>query len=138
VKSGHYISGHNSPADSARELFKSSTDSASPLVSIKKNYFIWLGVLLWGRRKVGMFLKFWQTFTDPGRQSNEPIFCPNFFGNWTIIRVFTALDWPSSMSENWNLYWTTNYVRSRVWNTVRAGLKSRGARGNFYWRAPMT
>jgi len=31
----------NSPANSVRELFKSSEDSSCLLVSIKKNYFIW-------------------------------------------------------------------------------------------------
>ena len=25
-----------------------------------------------------------------------------------------------------------------LWSLRRAGLKGRGARGNFYWRAPMT
>jgi len=37
--SGHCISGHNSPAESARELFKSSPHSASLAGSIKKKLF---------------------------------------------------------------------------------------------------
>jgi len=55
---------HNSPANSVRELFKSSTDLASLLISIKKIYISFgLGVLLGGRHKVGVFLKFWPTST---------------------------------------------------------------------------
>ena len=74
MSTSHYPSGHNSPAGSARELFKSSTDSASLLVSIKKITWFGLGVLLGGRHKVGVFLNFWPTLTGPGRQSNEPFF----------------------------------------------------------------
>jgi len=29
-------------------------------------------------------------------------------------------------------------MRIYTWRIYRAGLKGRGARGNFYWRAPMT
>jgi len=66
---------HNSPANSVRELFKSSTDSASLLVSIeKKSISFGLGVLLGERHKVGVFLKFLPTLNGPGRQTNAPKF----------------------------------------------------------------
>jgi len=44
---------HNSLANSVKELFKSSTDSASLLVSIKKNYFIWVRGSLGGMSQIG-------------------------------------------------------------------------------------
>jgi len=64
---------HNSPADSVRELLKSSTDSASLLVSIKKYICFGLGVLLWGRHKVRFYLIF-DRFIWSWPQSNEPYF----------------------------------------------------------------
>jgi len=54
---------HNSPADSARELFKPSTDSARRLVEIEKKSFLFLvWSSLWGRHKWGFcfFCEFYQ------------------------------------------------------------------------------
>jgi len=49
---------HNSLAAIARELFKSSTDAASLLFSIKELFWFGLGVLLGGARKMGSFWMF--------------------------------------------------------------------------------
>jgi len=78
---------HNSPANSTRELFKSSTDSASLLVSIKKNYFIWVRGSFGVPSQSGGIFEFLTNLTGPGRQSNEP-----FFWKQVIIRVYRALD----------------------------------------------
>jgi len=40
----------------ATELFKTSMDSASLLVSMKKKRLIWVGVFSWCRHKEGRFL----------------------------------------------------------------------------------
>jgi len=67
---------HNSPSDSARELFRTSTGSASLLVKIKKKIFV-LGSL-WGLSQ-GVFSSFWPILPDPGRQTNDPIFWLKIF-----------------------------------------------------------
>ena len=65
--SARYFVGHNSPAAAAREVFKSSTDSASLLVPSKKKIFFnfGFGVLLGGRHKWGCFSAFMAYFTHP-------------------------------------------------------------------------
>ena len=79
------------------ELFKPATVSASLLVSIKKIIWFGCGFFSWWRHKKGIF-EFLTHFNRPGRQSYEPFFGSNFFGNQTISPVYRALDWPPSMS----------------------------------------
>ena len=87
--SGRDVSGHSSPAAIARELFKPSTDAASLLVSIKKNFWFGFGVLLGWLHKAGVFLNFWPILTGPGRQPNESFF-------WFKLFVKTGLSSASS------------------------------------------
>ena len=60
----------------AREVFKLSTDSARHLVSTEKKIQFWAWGSLGGASQVVFF---WPTLPGPGRQSNGPIFCLNFF-----------------------------------------------------------
>jgi len=75
--------GHKLPAARARELFKPSTDSASLLVDIEKNFFSFLvWHLLGGTSQVRVFLQFFGHFylalgPNPLTQS----FGSSFFGN---------------------------------------------------------
>jgi len=76
---------HDSPTDSARELFRPSRDSANLLVKIGRKIFVlglWfpVGVFTSG----GVFSSFWPTSPDPGRQTNETIF-------WLKVFVETSL-----------------------------------------------
>jgi len=71
---------HNSPANSVRELFKSSTDSASLLVSIKNKYFIWVGGSLGGGvTKQGCIWNFDQFWLARDANPMSQNFGSNFF-----------------------------------------------------------
>ena len=77
--SGRDISGHNSPAAGAGDLFKPSTDLRSLLASIKHFFLVLcLGFSL-GGFIIGACFHLVATFTWPGRQ--RAIFRSRFFGN---------------------------------------------------------
>jgi len=63
--SGRHSFGHNSPAAAAREVFKTSTDSASPVVPSQKKFQIWVRGFLGGRHKWECFSIFMAYFTRP-------------------------------------------------------------------------
>jgi len=69
---------HDTPANSARELFKPSTVSASLLVSIKKKYLIWVRDSLGETSQSGAVFEFLTNFDWSGRQSNKPFFGSKF------------------------------------------------------------
>ena len=85
---------HNWPTNSAREVFISSTDSVSLLVSIKKNISFGWGVFFEGRHKVRLFFEFWPNLTGPGRQSNEPKFYRKHFvkATWSSASIEPLID----------------------------------------------
>jgi len=67
---------YNSPADWARKLFKSSTDSASHLLEIEKKIFRFAFGVLWGDvTSGGVISVFWAYFARPWM----PIQWANFF-----------------------------------------------------------
>ena len=71
---------NNSPATTAKEVFKPSTDSASLVVpSQKKNFSFGFGVLLGGRHKWEGFRIFMAYLHGLGRPSNGPTFWPKYF-----------------------------------------------------------
>ena len=80
---------HNAPANSARELFTSSTDSASLLVSIKKKYFIWVRCFLWGTSQSGGVFWILTEFDWPWTPIQwAKILTQTFSRNYMIIRVY--------------------------------------------------
>ena len=79
----------------AREVFKPSADSARHLVSTEKKFSFGFGVLLGGVTSGGVFGLLYPTL---GAKPMSQIFRSSLFGNYTIIRVFRALDWLSSIS----------------------------------------
>jgi len=77
--SGRYSFGHNSPAATARQVFKPSTDSASLLVPNQKKFFSGLATPLGDVTSGGDLAFLWPTSRGTKHQSNEPMFGSSFF-----------------------------------------------------------
>ena len=70
-----FYQSYNSPGDWARELFKPSTDSASLVVKIEKNNFLFRWVFFWRwRHKEDIFWKSRPPLAGPGPQPIDPLF----------------------------------------------------------------
>jgi len=70
------------PTDSARELFRPSTDSASLLVRIEKKNRFEFGVLCGDRHKWGVFFRlFGQLYTTLDAELMSQFLAQGFFGN---------------------------------------------------------
>jgi len=96
----NYIPTHNTPATTAREVFKPSTDSVRLLVSIEKNHFqFWVWGSLKGTSQVGVFLRF-HVLLYPALDANRmgQHFGPSFCWKLGYPTSFRALDWLSSIS----------------------------------------
>ena len=76
---GRHIFGNNSPASIARELFKPSTDSASLLVSMKKNYLIWVWAFVLVTPQRGHVFEFLNNFGGPSAPIQWAIFWLKLF-----------------------------------------------------------
>ena len=82
---------YNSPGDWAKELFKPSTDSASLVVKIEKNNFLFRWGVFWRwRHKEDMFWKSRPSLVCPGPQPIGPFF-------W--LKVLLKTTWQSASIE---------------------------------------
>jgi len=73
------LQSYNSPDDWARELFKPSTDSASPVVEVEKKFFLLSGGFLEVTLQRGNVLEMLATFGRPWAPTNWPILLAQSF-----------------------------------------------------------
>ena len=96
--SGRYVCGYNSPAATASELCKPSTNAASLLDSIKKNFLIWVRGRHGRSSQSGGVFKFLSKFDLLWMLIQwAKILAKTVCGNYMISRIYRVLDWPSSM-----------------------------------------
>jgi len=104
---------HKSPVNRAREVFKPSTDSGSPLVSI------YWGFLLVTPQWVHVF-PFWRQLSGPVRQANEPFFWFKIFleTRWSSASLKPLIDLLAYLDpELWlkKTFFTKIKIAGKVW-----------------------
>jgi len=127
--SGWHFFGYNSPATIARELFKSSTDAASLLGSIKKIFWFRWGVCLVESRKVEVFLDFWPTLTGPERQSNGSKFYYKLFleTTWSSASIDPLIDLLACLEPT---LWPKNHFATKIRKCMSLPLAATVAQDN--------